>query len=130
MRDFKKKLKTGIRKLGGAGAFTGILLCILLFLSQGVVRLVKEDAGLLLEGNKSIAGIQGEKEHTIDLLVVGDSESYTTVSPMQLWQEQGITAYVCGKPGQKIQESYYALKTAFKTQSPKMVLLETNVIYR
>ena len=57
MRDFKKKLKTGIRKLGGAGAFTGILLCILLFLSQGVVRLVKEDAGLLLEGNKSIAGI-------------------------------------------------------------------------
>lgn len=130
MQDFKKKLKTGIRKLGGAGAFTGILLCILLFLSQGVVRLVKEDAGLLLEGNKSIAGIQGEKEHTIDLLVVGDSESYTTVSPMQLWQEQGITAYVCGKPGQKIQESYYALKTAFKTQSPKVVLLETNVIYR
>ena len=42
MQDFKKKLKTGIRKLGGAGAFTGILLCILLFLSQGVVRLVKE----------------------------------------------------------------------------------------
>lgn len=130
MRNFKKKLKTGIRKLGGAGVFAGILLCILLFLSQGVVRLVKEDAGLLLEGDKSIAGIQGEKENTIDVLVVGDSESYTTVSPMQLWQQQGITAYVCGKPGQKIQESYYTLKMAFKTQSPKVVLLETNVIYR
>ena len=130
MQDFKKKLKTGIRKLGGAGAFTGILLCILLFLSQGVVRLVKEDAGLLLEGNKSIAGIQGEKDHTIDLLVVGDSESYTSMSPMDLWNQTGITSFDCGQPGQRIQETCFLLKEAFKTQSPKLVILETNAMFR
>ena len=59
MQDFKKKLKTGIRKLGGAGAFTGILLCILLFLSQGVVRLVKEMQGYCW---KEIRVLQGSRE--------------------------------------------------------------------
>ena len=130
MRDFKKNWKTRIKTVEKAGAFLGILMCILLLLSQCVVRIVKQDADLLLEGNKSIAGIQGEPKHTIDVLVVGDSESYTTVSPMQIWKDHGITSYVCGEPGQKIQESYYMMKTAFKNQSPKVVLLETNVMYR
>ena len=130
MRDFKKNWKTRIKTVEKAGAFLGILMCILLLLSHCVVRIVKQDADLLLEGNKSIAGIQGEPKHTIDVLVVGDSESYTTVSPMQIWKDHGITSYVCGEPGQKIQESYYMMKTAFKNQSPKVVLLETNVMYR
>lgn len=66
----------------------------------------------------------------VDLLVLGDSESYTSVSPMQLWKEQGMTAYVCGQPGQKIYETYSMLKTAFQVQSPRIVLLETNLMFR
>lgn len=130
MRDFNNNRRKWIWPIQEMGAFVSILLCIVLLLSQLVVRLVKEDGDLVLEGDKSIAGIQGEPEDTIDVLVVGDSESYTTVSPMQLWEEQGVPSYVCGQPGQEIQQSYYMLKTALKTQTPKVVLLETNVIYR
>lgn len=73
----------------------------------------------------------GKKDNNfVDILVLGDSESYTSVSPMQLWQEQGMTAYVCGEPGQKIYETYNMLKTAFQVQSPKIVLMETNLMFR
>lgn len=64
------------------------------------------------------------------MLVAGDSESYTSISPMDLWNRTGIAAYDCGQPAQRIQETYYVLKTAFQKQSPKLVLLETNALFR
>ena len=80
--------------------------------------------------NQSFTGITTEKKDVIDVVVLGDSESYTSVSPMKLWQDTGISAYVCGQSGQKIQETYYMLKTALKNQSPKVVILETNTLFR
>ena len=99
-------------------------------LSQIVNVLVKSGSDLIQSRNKSIAGIQNEKEDSVDVLVLGDSESYTSVSPMQLWKEQGLSSYVCGQPGQKIQETYFMLKTALQSQSPKVVLMETNLMFR
>lgn len=85
----------------------------------------------IIYGYRRSAAEKKEKQSdSVDLLVVGDSESYTSVSPMQLWEEQGITAYVCGQPGQKIQQTYYMLKTALQLQSPKVVILETNLMFR
>lgn len=72
----------------------------------------------------------GKPSDFVDVLVLGDSESYTSVSPMQLWEEQGITACVCGQPGQKIQNTYAMLQTALQLQSPKLVILETNLMFR
>lgn len=80
--------------------------------------------------SRPFLAIAAEKKETLDLVVVGDSESYTSVSPMQMWKEQGIAGYICGQPGQKIQETYYMLKTALKEQSPKVVVLETNLMFR
>ena len=80
--------------------------------------------------SRSFVSIAAERKESIDLVVLGDSESFTSVSPMQLWKEQGMPAYVCGQPGQKIQETYYMLKTALKYQSPKVVLMETNLMFR
>ena len=80
--------------------------------------------------SRPFVSIAAERKESIDLVVLGDSESYTSVSPMQLWKEHGMTAYVCGQPGQKIQETYYMLKTALRTQSPKVVLMETNLMFR
>lgn len=80
--------------------------------------------------SRPFASIAAERKDGIDVLVLGDSESYTSVSPMQLWKEQGLSSYVCGQPGQKIQETYFMLKTALQSQSPKVVLMETNLMFR
>ena len=54
----------------------------------------------------------------------------TSISPMELWKSAGITSYICGQSGQRISESYYMLKHALEYQSPQVVLLETNMLFR
>lgn len=78
----------------------------------------------------SAKGIYSEKENTIDVLVVGDSESYSSISPMQIWSEHGITSYVCGTPKQSLCESYRFISKTLKTQKPKIVMMETNALFR
>ncbi len=126
MQVFKGKAK----RIGKGFAFFLILFLILAELSNVIIAASKKNDTLIQDRNKNIVGIQKEPENTVDMLVVGDSLSYTSISPMQLWKDQGITSYICGQSGQKIQEMFYMLKTAFETQKPKVVLLETNVLFR
>lgn len=110
--------------------FLSILLLLFVIISRALLLISKNNEDLLQSRNKSIVGIQKEPENTIDVLVVGDSLSYTSVSPMRLWQEQGITSYICGQNGQIIQETYNIVDTALKNQKPRVLLIETNVFFR
>ncbi|MCR4955564.1 MAG: SGNH/GDSL hydrolase family protein [Lachnospiraceae bacterium] len=76
------------------------------------------------------ANLMVEPKNSLDVLIIGDSESYTTVSPMQLWRDYGITSYAAGQPGAKLSDSEKVLKTAMNKQTPKIVLLETNNLFR
>lgn len=78
----------------------------------------------------SAYAVQAEKENTIDTLIIGDSLSYCTISPMEIWKEYGYTSYVCGTPAQPLNQSYDMLKKALVNQKPKIVILEANTIYR
>lgn len=71
-----------------------------------------------------------EESNSIDLLVLGDSESYSSISPLQLWRNAGITAFVGGQASQEMTEALNLLNTALRTQKPKVVLLETNELFR
>ena len=75
-------------------------------------------------------GILGERENSIDALIVGDSESYSSFSPMHMWNAHGFTSYVCGTAAQPLYDSYRFIGQAFAHQSPSVVILETNAIFR
>ncbi len=86
------------------------------------------DSNLATE--KVSKGIFNEEKNTVDFLVIGDSESYTTVSPMEIFNKYGYAGFVSGVPGMRIQDIYYNLEDIYKVQQPKVVLLECNAVFR
>ena len=66
----------------------------------------------------------------VDYLVVGDSEGWASFQPMEVWRTDGFTGYNLSKPGQRLQDFYADLQTVLETQHPKVLLLETDILYK
>ena len=61
-----------------------------------------------------------------DVIFVGDCETYANFSPMELYREQGITAYIRGSTQQLIWQSYYVLKETLEYETPRAVVFNVN----
>lgn len=75
-------------------------------------------------------GFLSEPENTLDVVFLGDSELYSCVVPLKIWEDTGITSYTCGTSDQKLYQTESYLHRVFRTQQPKVVFLETNILYR
>ena len=75
-------------------------------------------------------GIFSEPKDSIDAVFIGDSEVYHSFIPLNIWRDYGITSYDVSSPAQKLVYSMEFLKKTFEKQSPKIVFLETNAIFR
>ena len=109
------------------GVFLLVLLGLLVFAS----RVFQPKNNTEAAGMEDVAanGILGEPENSIDVLCIGDSVTYCSVIPNQIWRDYGITSYVCGTSLQKLYYSKDFLYKAFETQSPKVVMLEMTPAY-
>ncbi len=70
-----------------------------------------------------------EEENSIDALFLGSSIAYCDIIPPEIWNETGISSYVLAGPEQTIPISYYYLRQASKTQSPKLMFLEVTGVF-
>ncbi len=75
----------------------------------------------LEEGSMTAAYYKEEKNH--ELIVLGDCEVYANISPMVMYEEQGITSYVRGNSQQMMWQSYFILEETLKYEKPEVVLL-------
>lgn len=121
-------MRSFLKHTGVIAAFLAGLLAIL-FLLSFVVNPKNNSAEAGMKDPTAV-GFLGEPANSIDVLVLGDSESYSSIIPTQMWQQQGITSYVCGSHAQRLSYSEELMKQAFACQSPKIVILETNALYR
>lgn len=125
MQDSKIKLKKIIR-------IAGFFIAVLTVLKVTSVLLDPVRLGLYdvaSERERYMLSLLAEQENTVDVVMLGDSESYTVISPMELWEQYGLASYVAGQAGQHLPETYYSLKRILKKQKPKLVIVETNEIF-
>ena len=120
----KNNMKYGVR----CAAFLSGLTVLLLLTSKILVPKNNAKENGILDPNAN--GILGEPEQTIDVLFLGDSECYSAFNPLRLWEKYGITSYNCGTALQNLYYTEEFLEKAFQKQSPRVVVLETNAIYR
>lgn len=73
---------------------------------------------------------QSQEKGTLDVVVLGDSEAYTSVDTMRLWQKRGIPAFVLGQPAAQVSEMARMAEMIKGFQKPKVVLVETNMLFR
>lgn len=118
----------------------GILFLLKLAVSLGIAMVLLTGASQVLQpkDNTLDSGIKEpetraiytERENSLDVIAIGNSDIYAAYTPMQLWKDYGLASYVCGEPGQRVYEAYYLLKSVLEHQSPKVVVYETDEIFQ
>lgn len=74
-------------------------------------------------------GFYAEKENSLDIIFMGNSDTYRGISPMILWQDYKITSYNYVSSGQRMWTGYYMLEEALKTQKPKVIFFNVDGLF-
>ena len=121
------RLRGFFKYLGLSVLFCAILLGI--FWVAGRVLVPKdntEQAGMV---EARAYGFLAEPDNTLDAVFLGDSLASTSFLPMRMWEDAGITSYVCSVNGEQISYALTMLGDFLSHQSPKVVFLETQMLY-
>ena len=70
-----------------------------------------------------------EPENTVEVLYVGSSLVFCDVDPVKIYADSGITGFVAAGPEQSMAISYYYVREACRTQSPRAVFVELNGMF-
>ena len=63
-----------------------------------------------------------------DVIFLGDCEVYANYSPMELYRDYGITAYIRGTPQQLVWMSYYVAEETFRYETPRVIVFNVNAM--
>ena len=79
---------------------------------------------------EAIQAVAKERDNSLDVLFFGDSECFAAYSPLQMYAEYGFSSYICGTAAQRPCDTFYIMEEVLKKQNPKVIVLETNCIFR
>lgn len=114
-----KSIKTAL-------SVTAVVLAFVLVLSLLTMLLQPKYQTSLVEG--SMISEYYENAGGNDVIFVGDCEVYANFTPMEMYREAGIKAYVRGTSQQLLWQSYYVLKETFRYETPKAVVFNVNAM--
>jgi len=70
-----------------------------------------------------------EDQNSLNAIILGSSHPYRGISPMELYNNYGISCYDLTSSAQSVMTSYYAIKEALKTQSPELIIIDADSLY-
>lgn len=77
------------------------------------------------DGPSQVAAFYQQPENTVDVLNMGSSRIFMNVNPAVLWETYGIASFDLCAGAQPLWNTYYFLEEALKTQSPRVIVLDT-----
>ncbi|MBQ9866063.1 MAG: hypothetical protein IJM34_03505 [Lachnospiraceae bacterium] len=72
----------------------------------------------------SVTELKNTPDDTVDVVFVGSSHVYAGIYPSYLWSDWGISAFNLSISGMDRDSAYYYMKHMFKTQSPKVAVVD------
>lgn len=108
-------------------SFVVVLALILQVLSLGSFS--KKNALTYKNSYTKTYSFISEPENSIEVAAIGSSDLYSAFVPMQLFENYGYTSTVISKPHQTTLDSYGFFKELLEKQSPKVLIIETDMLY-
>ena len=115
----KKNIKTALSVTAVVLAFALVFVFLNMLLQPKYVTDLKE-GGMISE--------YYDKSGGHDVIFVGDCEVYANFTPLEMYREAGIKAYVRGTSQQLVWQSYYILAETFRYETPKVVVFNVNAM--
>ncbi len=75
-----------------------------------------------------VRGFYDEPDGSLDVLFMGNSDTYRSIIPIELWDKYGIASYVYTSPGQRTWTGYYVLLDALRSQHPDIIVYNIDSI--
>ena len=72
----------------------------------------------------SVTELKETPADTVDVVFVGSSHVYAGIYPSYMWSDWGISAFNVSISGMDRDSAYYYMKHMFKTQSPKVAVVD------
>ena len=107
-----------------------LLILVILLSVTSFIFMPKQEVYNIVTTKEMLTSLSKEEEDTIDVAFFGDSECFAAYSPLQMYAEHGYTSYICATAAQRLCDTYAIMDEMFKSQSPKLVVLEANCFFR
>lgn len=114
-------MKSKIRKHKIAIELIITAVILLLLLTHAASRLQYRD----LSSGGGFENFYSLKKNPVDYMVFGSSHAGCTVDVVKIWNDLGYAGYTLTAGAQPIEETYWFIKEALRTQHPKVILVET-----
>lgn len=79
-----------------------------------------------VDGIQPMEQFYKEESNAIDVICIGSSHIQCNISPKTLWEEFGIASYDLAGSVQPFWNSYFFMKEALKSQSPRLFVLDVH----
>lgn len=107
---------------------TFLLIGVIIFWILTII-FVPKWTGKIDPATPRVKGYYLEKENTIDVLAIGASDVGRGFSPIELWNNYGITSYNLGTSNQTMVLSYFVIKEAIQYQDIKLIVLDMDAAF-
>lgn len=105
----------------------GIVFCFLLSVFSIPFQKYQK-FGYQFEEIQSKTKLVEEQTTSIDCVFLGDSQGWSTYSPIQMYKKHGFTSLNLCTPGQFMYDTFVLLENTCKKQKPKLVVIDANMM--